>query len=405
MHAGRQPDARPPGRRAVTHGGGAWVGGLAALAAAVVAWQFPERWCARDAGRWFEGDPALQAALANGVRRLALESPLAENAFHTGVAQFNGEWLFGSYLMAGIGFAQLAEAQPDRRAEFLRLADRCIERLLSPEVRAFDADSWWGEDPLESLDGPHGHAAYLGYINLLLGLQRRLEPATPHAALHDRISAALARRLDAGSTGFLETYPGEVYPIDNAFVLGSLALHVRTAGGRHRPALDRALARFRARAVDPETGLLFQSVSVFDGAAVDAPRGSGTALGLLALRHADPALARDLYDALRRELAGTWLRFGAVREYPRGTGGRGDIDSGPIVFGYGLSATGFALGGARWRGDREYFTRLAATAQLCGAPVRADGRYEFASGGALGNAILFAMLTTPRDAAGAEDAP
>ena len=381
------------------------VGFLAALAAAAAVRGIPQAACRWGAGRWFDGDPALQLALARGVERLVLDAPLSTNAFHTGVAQFNGEWLFGSYLMAGIGFAQLAEAQPARRAEFLGLADRCVERLLSPAARAFDADSWWGEDPLDSLDGPQGHAAYLGYLNLLLGLQRRLEPATHRAALHDRISAALARRLEASRSGFLETYPGECYPVDNAFVLGSLALHVRTAGDLHRPALDRALGRFRARAVDPRSGLLCQAVSAYDGTPTDAPRGSGTALGLLALRHADPALARELYAALRRELAGTWLGFGAVREYPRGGAGRGDIDSGPIVFGYGMSATGFALGGARGYGDRAYFARLVATTRLCGAPVRAGGRYEYAAGGALGNAILFAMLTTPRDNPAAENAP
>ena len=81
-----------------------------------------------------------------------------------------------------------------------------------------------------------------------------------------------------------------------------------------------------------------------------------------------------------------------VREYPAGQHGRGDIDSGPIVLGYGVSATGFALGAARAHGDARTFRALYATLHLFGAPRRDDGGLELLSGGPLGNAIALAML-------------
>ena len=142
--------------------------------------------------------------------------------------------------------------------------------------------------------------------------------------------------------------------------------------------------------------MFVQAVDFADGSAVDYPRGSGTALGLIALHYADPGLARELYDGIKKSLAGTILGFDAVREYPRGVTGWGDIDSGPIIFGYGMSATGFSVAGALRYGDDAFFRRLYATTRFCGAEIRRDGRTEFVSGGPLGNAILFAMLTTPR---------
>ena len=45
------------------------------------------------------------------------------------------------------------------------------------------------------LPGGRGHA-YLGYVNLALGMMRLVDPETPHARLHDRLTEALARRLD-----------------------------------------------------------------------------------------------------------------------------------------------------------------------------------------------------------------
>lgn len=362
--------------------------GLLLLGMALV----PHRWCAREASAWYAGDRALQQRLASGVERW-IEGDLSVRHFNTGVAQFDGEWLFGTYLMAGLGFGQTALARPEWKAHHTELMALCIDRLLTPEVRAFDRAAWQN-DPLDTLDGPGDHGAYLGYLNLLLSLHRRLAPDSRHAALNDRITAALARRLDASPLLLLHSYPNEVYPVDNCAAIGSLALYDRATGADHRVLLQRWIERCRARYVDPKTGLLLQCVDPGTGRPADHPRGSGTCLGLYFLSFADRAFSRELYRAVDRELSGTWLGFGGVREYPRTVrNGRGDIDSGPIVFGFGLSATGFALGGARLHGDPAQFARLYSTAYLCGAPYDRDERRGYITGGPLGDAILFAMLT------------
>jgi hypothetical protein len=376
--------------------GMAWAGAVAAV------WMIPLAWCGRGAAAWCDADATEQAGLARGVVRLALEGPLSREQFRTGSGTFDGEWLFGTYLMSGVGFAQMALEHPELRAQQAPLTRRCVEGLLTPEVRAFDKANW-GEDPIDSLDGRRHHAAYLGYLNLLLGLHRCASDDTTYAELNDRITAALVRHVTESPIMLLQTYPGEVYPVDNCFVIGSIALHQRATGQDHARVIERWCRRARQDYVDPDTGLLIQAVRAVDGQPTDAPRGSGTALGAFALHHADPVLAEELYRAIKSTLARTWLGFGAVREYPVGRAGAGDIDSGPIVFGYGMSATGFTLAGARRYGDHAYFRRLFATAHLCGAPVDRGGRREYISGGPLGNAILFAMLTTPRQTAPSQE--
>ena len=353
----------------------------------------PAWWFRRGADAWFGNDRVQPAKLAAALaHRIDTGVGLAD--FHTGHAQFDGEWLFGSYLMAGLGFLQSAAAHPAAAAPHLARAHDCAEKILAPAVRAFDRASWGGKDPLDALGTAQDHAAYLGYLNVLLGFERLLDPQNSHAALNDRVAAHLAARMEATPGLLLESYPGERYPVDNCAAIAGIALHQRATGADHRALLARWSERCRGRWIDPKSGVLFQAWSAEEDQPCDAPRGSGTALGLYFLSFADPALSRDLYAALARSLGDGLLGFGAFREYPPGRKeGRGDIDSGPVVFGLGLSATGFGLAGARMYGDRDRFARLYSSAALAGAAVERDGRFEFTTGGPLGNAILFAMLT------------
>ena len=57
----------------------------------------------------------------------------------------------------------------------------------------------WGTNGIEEMRPGDGHA-YLGYINLALGMLRSVDPETPYAALHDRLTAALAERLARSPT-------------------------------------------------------------------------------------------------------------------------------------------------------------------------------------------------------------
>jgi hypothetical protein len=130
----------------------------------------------------------------------------------------------------------------------------------------------------------------------------------------------------------------------------------------------------------------------------DGPRASGTALAAYFLSFADEEQARSLHQSLEASVGGSVLGFGAIAEYPDGRGGVGDVDSGPLIAGYSISGTGFALSSARRYGSADRFAALWATTRLFGLPRERDGRLRFVLGGPLGDAIVFAMLTAPRQA-------
>ena len=108
---------------------------------------------------------------------------------------------------------------------------------------------------------------------------------------------------------------------------------------------------------------------------------------------ADRRVALLLTDALLLHES-TFSGFGAIREYAAGHRGSGDVDSGPVLLGVSVAATGFALGPARAHGRNASFERIFRTATLFGIPYSHGDRRRFATGGAIGNALLLALLTS-----------
>ena len=364
----------------------AWLAWVALCLAGVVI--VPPLACGRDAGALFDGDQDTQDALAREV--IAYVSRDEHASFHTGSDLFDGEWAVATYQMSILALGQIVLEHPELRDDYLPAMRHAADRMVARDTLRFGR-TMWGTDPLAGLPAGEGHA-YLGYVNLALGMLRLVDPETPHAALHDRLTEALARRLDRSPHGIFETYPGQAFPPDVASVAGSIGLHQRATGVDRSALLARWSARYRAAWVDG-SGYLVQLGDPRTGEALDAPRGSGTAIAAYFVSFCDRALSRDLDRALARHGHATFLGFGAVREYGPGHDGWGDIDSGPVVLGVGVSPTGFALAGARLHGDRDRYVEIVRTATLFGVPVEREGGRRFLAGGPIGNAILLAMLT------------
>jgi hypothetical protein len=354
----------------------------------------PRAICGCGAGGFFRGDLEAQDALARAVAA-DVTSGVSVTAFHSGNARFDGEWLLVTHQMAALGLGQVILEHPERKQELLPAVEASAERLLGPDVAAFGVASW-GKGALDDLPSDNGHA-YLGYSNMAFSMLRLLSPENPLAKLNDEITAAFVRRLEAAPYGLIDTYPGAAYPPDVGSVIGSIGLYDRATGADHQKLLQRWSALFRAHYREPSTGLAYQKADGATGKPLGGTRGSGTAILVYFLSFADPALSRELFQALQSSQQASFLGFGGVREYGPRESGWGDIDSGPVLFGAGVSASGFSLAGARSYGDEGMFTRLYRTVDLFGVPVaHGEGRH-FMSGGPIGNAILLAMLTAAKE--------
>jgi hypothetical protein len=336
----------------------------------------------------------VQIALANDLVAFEARDDARRGSPTRSDNRFAGEWALVTHQMTALGLAQVCLAHPTQERRLVPVITSAALKSFLPEMRDFGTDAWEGEDVLASLDGPHGHA-YLGYSALALGMARSLDPTFPVsiARQHDALIAAYERRLLASPTGLIETYPGEAYPTDVASVAAAIAVHGRVTGADHRPVLAHWAERVRHLQIDRATGFIVQRMGASDGRAHDAPRGSGTGLAAYFAGFADRELAALLADGLFRHEA-TFFGFGAIREYAGDHEGEGDVDSGPVILGVSVAATGFALAPARAFHHDAAFERIYRTTDLFGIPVERGERRRFATGGSIGNALLLAFLTS-----------
>jgi hypothetical protein len=357
------------------------------LAAALTFAMVPRHLCSAVPRAFLKPNAEAPVALARSVAQHLERVPTADD-FSTGAALFNAEWAYGSHVMGVLGLSQVMQQRPETRAALLPAVRAGCARLVDPASRRFGTAAWGGDGFAPDADGDH---AYLGYAALALSVARTVDPSPPWSSQHDALVARLSARVLAAPAAMIETYPGEAYPVDVAAIIGAAAVLARQRGAPPPPVIDHYVRAVRERYVD-EAGYLIQAVDAEQGRALDRGRASGTALAAYFIGFADASLQADLYRALNAN-TGTFLGFAGAREYAPGQGGSGDIDSGPVLLGIGVSATGFMLASARAQGDHERFVGLGRTAMLFGMPADNHGHLRFASGGPLGDAILLAMLT------------
>ncbi|MCO1654498.1 hypothetical protein [Pseudonocardia humida] len=316
------------------------------------------------AGRvaWVVAVPAGDGVRAEQLR--FLESALADGAGQD-MQELFPEGYFFSHVLTGLAAAQPAAAGD---ADALRVARTALDALGSPA----------GTAPFPDTAAP-AHGVFWAGWSLALAVEvARLSGLPADRADVARRAGEIRDALVADDDGFLEAYPGQVWPCDTVVAVAALA---RSRALGPVPGVDEVVAGWtdRTRAVrDQATGLLPHRLDA-GGAVLDGPRASSQALMLSFLPDIDPGSAAADYRRFVDAFVVRELGLVGVREYPVGMEGEGDVDSGPLIAGVSLSASAVALGAATRQGDAALAATLDAQAELFALPVPwFDGRrYAF----------------------------
>ncbi|MFI7446009.1 hypothetical protein ACIBQX_00795 [Nonomuraea sp. NPDC049714] len=285
------------------------------------------------------------------------------------------EGYFFLHALYGLTWAELGMRRPPgERSAALREARWALARLESPAGRA----------PFSpALTPPYG-VFHRGWTNLLRGQTLSLQPAGQRDPAEARRfaddSAALGAAFGASASPYLAAYPGQAWPVDSTVAIASLRLHDTLLPPRFAGTTERWLREARRR-LDPRTGLLPHQADPGTGDPVEVARGSSQSLIQRFLADIDPAFAREQYTRFRDRFLATPLGLGpAVREYPHGMDGPGDVDSGPLPLGISLSATAVTLGAAQVHGDAPLAGALANYGELAGLPLGTPWTKRYAFG-------------------------
>jgi hypothetical protein len=285
------------------------------------------------------------------------------------------EGFFFSHVLYGLAWVDVGMRRPAAdvlRAQALAEASWALARLDSPAGRA----------PFSPTLAPPLGVFYVGWSSWLrggvLGIQAPPDRPAVEVSRFAADCAALAAAFERSPTPFLTAYPNQAWPVDSTVAIAALRLHDTLLPARFAPTIDHWLRAVREQ-LDPSTGLLPHRADPLTGEPLEGARGSSQSVIARFLTEIDPAWGREQYVLFRRQFVDAPLGVAGVREYPLGSEGTGDVDSGPLLLGISLSASAVTLGAALVQGDRALADSLLHASEGFGVPISWGGakRYLF----------------------------
>ncbi len=307
----------------------------------------------------------------------------------------NAEWDFmgRSYLVWSL--ANMALRDPASKQLYLQTMDQIIDETLRLEKQAgmyFFLMSYARER--HYLAQP-AHSLFLdGEIALMLASRRVVEEKPEYKSLLTERVNAIVERFRKSPRMLLESYPDECWMFDHCVALDAIKMADYLDGSDHSALIHDWLAMAKQKLVHRESGLLISSFTT-DGIPLDGPEGSSIWMVAHSLQLLDEDFARDQYQRARKELGKITLGFGYAHEWPKSCQGQADVDSGPIIPGFEISAgsSGMALIGASTFGDGIFLRSLAATLDFAAFPSRTYGRLKYCASNQVGDAALLYAAT------------
>lgn len=220
----------------------------------------------------------------------------------------------------------------------------------------------------ETLPLPYG-AFYNGWSNYLLGqkliLERQIDRDTSEINQFRKTCAAISFQLKD------KTYPASYYngvwPTDVTICVASLRLHDKIFDAMYSKTISDWSNQIKS-SVD-KNGLIPHEINLRDGSIAEEARGSSQSLMLIFLKEIDPDFASDQFKRYEKLFIDTRLGLTGIREYPKGTFGIGDVDSGPVIFQMGGAATVVGMQTTGLFGKNEISSQINATIEGLAFPV------------------------------------
>jgi len=257
------------------------------------------------------------------------------------------------------GLSPQSEDYQEGRTEVLR----GLQSMDSPVAKSVFNSSL----PLENGAFYRGWTAYVrGRFIQHFGMD------TLQVRLFESDCMAIASAASRAEGPYLESYDGLAWPADNVVCLAALARYDRMYEPRFEAVREKWLADVRHTLLR-DLQLIPHGYDLAQNQALEGGRGSSQALILSFLPEIDSGFSSAQYDRFRTTFVRHYLGLPCIREYPTGTSGGGDIDSGPVVFGIGGAASIVAIRAAAAHEDWTLATSLSASTGALLFPQKKGG--------------------------------
>jgi hypothetical protein len=224
---------------------------------------------------------------------------------------------------------------------------------------------------------PYG-AFYNGWSSYLLGKKLSIElPAKRDSAELELFHTSCERISKAISENpFPQSYYGSSWPVDAMLCVAALALHDKLFQPEYNTVIDQWWQQVNLH-LDP-SGLIPHKVHPTTGVPLENARGSSQSLMQCFL----PEIVNEAngFETYRNLFLNDFAGLYGILEYPRGTNGEGDVDSGPIIMGMGGAGTIVGIRAMYENGDLEHYQALRNSAEALALPTSNKGRKKYLFG-------------------------
>jgi hypothetical protein len=312
-----------------------------------------------------QAPPELIAQLA--ANRVALDAGAP-----TRMQKLFPEGYYFSYLFHGLTWVELGMRDESYAKQAITEATWCLAYLESPEAKApFPAQ----------LPPDHGMFYSAWKCSLRAGivvLQQGRDPEQAEALRQE--CDAIVAALNESESPFPPSYKNSIWPCDTVPAIHALSAYDHVFNENRYTEFVTSWLEQARRLLDSDTGLLPHTANKPVSRDGWIPRATSQVIMLRLLPDIDAAFARLQYIQFRKRFLTTFFGVPCVLEYPSGTSGPSDVDSGPLIFGKSLSATVFAMGVAQVYGDQSLANAIAQADETVGLPWTSNGRKRYMLG-------------------------
>jgi hypothetical protein len=275
------------------------------------------------------------------------------------------EWpLFGSvfYLLATESLQESWEKSKDHSSiapkTYAAEAIEAAAELVADQGHASWVKIHWGQDYL--------HRENVFYRMLLISAMTSYEKLLGNgkyiSILRDQIET-LSKELDQSPYGLLDDYPGQCYPTDIVAAIAAIKRADAVLGTDHSGFISRSVRAFQGDFVD-STGIPPYEADSVNGI-IGKARGCSSQWITVWAPDLWPEYSKQLYENFEKHFWQERWTVAGFREFPKDQSNNEwyiDVDSGPVIAGFGAAASAFGIGAARVNGRFDHAYPLTTEA-------------------------------------------
>jgi hypothetical protein len=172
---------------------------------------------------------------------------------------------------------------------------------------------------------------------------------------------------------FLDSYIHNAWPADNVVCIAALRLHDRLYPPRYQRFIKNWIEKVKQK-LDKQTGLIPHYVANKSKDVLTEARGSSQSLILAFLPEIDSQFAKNQFVKYKQHFLAHRLSLPGILEYPQGFKGKGDIDSGPVIWGVGGAASIVGIRACLKNKDINLAWQIRNCVEAFGLPLKFGGQ-------------------------------